>query len=223
MLVQVLVSAAIMGILALVGSNILTNQMQSMTFLQDQVERNQLTRELDTLLLNKTSCLLNLSGTQLLEQSTQPTPLQRLSYPDGSLFLQSNLERGQLKIGQMELINSPLPSTIELVVPMERTRHGGGSSQLKPYRISLIVSRDNRGEIVSCDSSSGGFAIDYDQCITIEHSDTINSSGWDCGGRVVASHARCPTNFVMVEVSTGLRLMNTCKPARAVCCRARAM
>lgn len=153
-IIQVVIAAAIFSLLALAMSNLIIDQKKSIVYLEDQLERVQLIRNLELILADINSCQNTLQG--LLITSDPSIPVSALKDNRGNDLYQSSSVNGMLRIGQIHLSNSSLTTAstygfIDINIPIERVRSGGGPKQLKTYvtKLGIEVSAITR-RVISC-------------------------------------------------------------------------
>ena len=152
-LVSVMTSVAIFSVVALAMGQLIIEQQRATAFLQDSFQKIQLSRTIDSLLRNPAACGQSIAG-QILLNSGVSTVLH-LKDQGGTPLFTSNRLIENLKIGQIYIENETVPGPsssgfVKLFVPIERTRKGGGPSQLTPFQIRLPVQVNARRRIVQC-------------------------------------------------------------------------
>ncbi len=71
--------------------------------------------------------------------------------------------------------------------------------------VGQSITTINADGTVSCGMGGGSGRVDYSSCTTIYHSEAM-AIGTNCGGIITtASNAQCPTDYLLVSDSTGLR------------------
>ncbi|HBB27633.1 TPA: hypothetical protein DCZ36_04025 [Candidatus Gracilibacteria bacterium] len=102
---------------------------------------------------------------------------------------------------------------LKMLVDTKQKRVAGSCS------VGQSIAAINADGTVSCGLSGGGGSIDYTNCTTIYHSQSM-AIGTNCGGIITtAIDATCPTNYVLTSDSTGLRFPGVCVVATARCCK----
>lgn len=153
-LIEALIVAAVMATVAITMGTLLIEQRKATAFLEDKVEKIQMTRTIESLLLNNVSCDLNFQGLAL---PSVGSTLKIGSFKDssGANIYQSNSVQNFINIGQLELRNVSISApnttgTVAFLFPMTRVRSGGGPSTFGTYTSLVSVRVDAANKIISC-------------------------------------------------------------------------
>lgn len=156
-LIQVIMAAAIFSVLSLAMSKLIIEQRQSNAYLEDQLEKIAIIRNLETTLQDGLACQQTLSG--LLIRSTGSSNVSDLKDSHGNVIYNSNSIQGNLRIGQIRVSNQTVPSPnssgfVNIYIPLSRNRTGGGPSHFKTLEHKIKVTVDSSRRVTNCSTSN---------------------------------------------------------------------
>ncbi|MGH1468032.1 MAG: type IV pilus modification PilV family protein [Bdellovibrionales bacterium] len=156
-LIQVIIAASILSVLALAVADLISSQRSAVSALEDQLEKIQLIRNIETVLKDGLSCQLSLENTTIGAAGVS-TEVPFLKDNTGTTLYQSSTVSQNLLVGQITVTNDSVPGHsssgfITLEVPIRRVRTGGGPQDLRPYRAKLAVTVDSSSRVTNCSNS----------------------------------------------------------------------
>jgi prepilin-type N-terminal cleavage/methylation domain-containing protein len=157
-LIEAIITSAIMAIVSLAVGQVFLSQLQANTFLEDQLIKVQLTREVEMVAANSDACMKTFDTVNLLAPGSS-MPLVSFKDSMDNPLVSSSQDYEKLHIGQMTLLNESVPSTggtgsVKVVIPISRTRKGGGPSVFKPLEVRMMVTANAAGDITNCGAAS---------------------------------------------------------------------
>lgn len=153
-LIQVIIAAAIFSIISLAMSNLIVEQRQATAYLEDQLEKVQFIRNLETVLKDGLSCQKTLQGVSIPGKN-KSVKIASIKDNTGTVLYKSNSITGRLKVGDIKVLNQSVlaPDSsgfVEIEVPISRTRKGGGPATFKPYKSKLSITVDSSKKATTC-------------------------------------------------------------------------
>ena len=152
-IIEVILAATIMSGLSLVFGTMIVQQRQAAIQLEDQLARLQLTRNVESMLVESMACQISLLGVVIpVSGSTDISVLKdKLGHP----IVASNSVTDNLKVGQISVTNVTVPSPsasgiVEVVLPIQRARSSFGVVDLRPISTKMRVTVDGMRQVTSC-------------------------------------------------------------------------
>lgn len=162
-LIQVMVAGTIMSLLSLSMASLIADQRTATAQLEDQLEKVQLIRSIESVLGDSLSCQNSLSGVSIPANGGSVN-VPSLRDTVGNALVSSNAVEGNLMVGQIILRNSSVGSGVssgfvDIMVPISRVRKGGGPAEMKPIETRVNVSVNAARNVVGCTGNSVNFNV----------------------------------------------------------------
>ena len=147
-LAEVLVTAGIMGFVAMMGAKMFTDQLKGSQTVGQKYDISSLESEIKALLSDSASCTANFHNFTLNNSATPTLPLQgitslvnstsNLLYATGHTWGTSGISITSLSFGgaSLDLLGAPIPGRVNLTVNISKPNTYGGSSI--QYVLSLV-------------------------------------------------------------------------------------
>lgn len=157
-IIQVVIAATIFSFLALAMGSLITEQKKSITYMEDQLEKIQLIRNFETILRDGLSCQKTLKDIKVNRSKKIKVAITGLKDNSGKTIYKSNSSVGNLLTGQIYIKNLSIPGPtssgfIQVFMPLERKRHGGGPKALRPLEFTLMVTVDGGSKVTDCSTA----------------------------------------------------------------------
>lgn len=202
-LIEVVIVASLMSVLALGAATMINQQSLSVNFLQDKLSRVNMERELTDLLSDSSLCQSTFQG---LRPSRAPASLNALNGDGGTSFLSQNSAKEGVVVNRISYRNIDLtpPATtgrFELQIDLSRERKGGGPQEMRPILRRVHANIDGSGTITSCNidrSNLGAVApvLPRLECRTVTRNYSPATRN---------KVARCPAGFQITGCTAGCR------------------
>lgn len=184
-LIEILVSVAVLGVVSLGLASMISNQMQAVAYVEDQLEKSQIERAIESVLTDYNACGKSFENLQIPANASQNRNVGQLKDMSDQVMIRSNTQNEKLRVLQMRLRNVSVSTTtgggtVELEVPLARTRKGGGPDVFKPLKFTFQVAIDASRRVLSCSSARAGVS-DFCMCgyNELKYScDCCEGSGW---------------------------------------------
>lgn len=160
-LIEIIVAAGLISFLSLVIATLISDQRSAIVGLEDQLTKIQTIRSIEDILRNTSSCQNSLQGVSIPAALNAKVNLANFKDNLNNVFLSSNTNNNNLRVGQMSLTNISIGApnstgTIQLEVPFSRIRPGMGLKEFRTYTTVLTVDVDGAYNITSCSGLSVG-------------------------------------------------------------------
>ena len=152
-LIETVATLGVMTIVSLGHLNVMSNMNSSIAYLEDKLEAVDTAREV-RMTFTDASCTRSVLGLQA-PQKGQVIDMADLKTTTAGKPLKTGDQKGQLKIGQIQLKNISIEGNdssglAEIIIPLQRKRKGGGPSNFKPIVIPFNMHTDDEGKITHC-------------------------------------------------------------------------
>lgn len=153
-IIELVIASSIMAFLSLAMSSLFIQQKNSISELEDQLEKVELVRNLETILKNGLACQLTLAGVVI--PSSGNSNIANLRDGSGAVIYSSNTIANNLQIGQMSVTNDTVPGPsssgfVDVTMPVSRVKNG---VSFKPIQLKINVTVNAARAVTSCSAST---------------------------------------------------------------------
>jgi prepilin-type N-terminal cleavage/methylation domain-containing protein len=170
-LIEVMITMAVMATVSLALGNMFIEQIKTTAYLEDQLYKIQLSRLVESTILNSNACGYSLTPFTLGPHgpSSPEIILPVLKDNTNLTAISSNSDYEKIRIGQMTIKNLSVTAPnstgeVLITVPIQRQpqRKGGGPSYFKAFTTKVYVTVNGAKTITHC--SSEGSIVEFPTC-----------------------------------------------------------
>ena len=168
-LIEVLIAAGVLSVLSLAMANLVAQQRKSTAYLERQLAKVQLIRNIETILKDGISCQNTLVGTTLPAVGNSVN-IGSLRDNGGAIIYRSNHIYNRLQLGQIEVKNATVSTHsstgfVDMIVPI-KLASAEGPKALRPGVFRISVSVDSSNIVSGCSGTDFGFVEDFECSLT---------------------------------------------------------
>lgn len=203
-MIELIVATTILSFLSLSIATLMLEQKKSISLLEDQLQKVELVRNLETILRNGLACQQTLSGVVIPVSGT--TNVTDLKDNSGAIIYSSNTDNQKLRIGQITVANSSVPGPsssgfVDIQIPISSLFRG---LAFKSIQMKVNVTVDAGRAVTSCSGmglicrtvTANGFAPPY-----FSANARCNADEFAIGG---GGDCETPTGGYCAGLSTGI-------------------